>query len=144
MGFCLALLSPPYPPFVLSDCKLKKCLTCLSTCSCKRRNMVGNSASLPTHSPLLFNLSEAFHLTVGGGVAVVLSCPRSRIVPMVIIKTGKLLHSATQVQTRHLKLCNEIRKLSRSNRCLSLAGALWCVSGITGVCLRACVSDLGP
>lgn len=98
--------SPKSSPssFVLSDYKLKKCLTCLSTCSCKRRNLVGNSPSLPTHWPLLFNLSAAFHLVVGGGVAVVLSCPRSWIVPIVIIKTGELLHSATQVQMRHLKL----------------------------------------
>lgn len=65
--------------------------------------MLGNSPSLPTHCPLLFNLSEAFHLTLGGGVAIVLVHLRSWIVPVVIIKTGELLLSATQVQTRH---CN--------------------------------------
>lgn len=77
------------------------------------------------------------------GVAIVLVCLRSWIVPVVIIKTGELLLSAIQVQMRHLKLWSEIQKLPHSNRCSSLAGAVWCVRDPWAVCLQACRPDLG-
>lgn len=64
---------------------------------------------------------------MGEGVVVLLSCPRRWIVPVWITETGEL-HSASQVQMRHLKLYSEIPELSHSSRCLSLVGAVRCVS----------------
>lgn len=114
-GFLSSALKPPPSSFILSDCKLKNCLICLSTCSCKRRNLVGNSPSLPICCPLLCSLSEAFHLTVGGGAA-----PGATLFPA---------EEASQV-------------VQQDTRLISVTGACAWLE-LSGVCLQASVSDSG-